>query len=944
MNIKTKIIKYLEENRFLWQNIADYCDRTNIAADDIEKLKLLVFASHYAMHWLSKSTDQIKTLLKLQEFTLEREFFAPDEVDAEAHKQSKQELRCYRHRKLIEIIYLDVVLRKPQESILRHLSDLADQLIVTALRLCNQQLAKKHGQPIDAKGEPLELNIIAMGKLGGHELNFSSDIDLICSYANEGELEGYGHLSYQEYFSRLVKLLARELSDSTENGFVYRVDLRLRPWGESGPVCLSHSALEHYYQLHAREWEQYAMVKARLLSGSAQDKEFLASMLRSFVFRKYHDHRVFEGLASLKDKIDLQASSQAMQDNIKIGSGGIREIEFFVQAFQILKGGRNHQLQSSQILTCMDVLEAQQVIDGNTIQPLRQAYLFLRKLENRIQMLDDQQLHQLPKDEATQQRIALTMDYDNWSELCNQLQQHRQQVSHHFELLFERDKSAAATITVGDGFAEEGNGNEQLSFIRASGVSEYEKIDARLTAFFASKAWGYMSARAKQRFSSLLPGLLKAINSSVQQLELFERLIKLFASIAGRSVYFELLNQNQALLLKLVRLFDQSAWIAQEVSQYPMLLENLIQTGDRSHFDRRVLQDRLQLQLDNVRGDAELELDTLRLFKREQTLLIAGAELSQEINAGKASELLSDLAEVMLQLVYQLSSELLHQQFGRPQCSDENGQQEPGFAIVGYGKLGGREMHYRSDLDVIFLHNSQGKNQQTDGKKSIENSVYFSRLAQKIISLTSILTASGKLYEIDSRLRPDGSSGLLVSSVQAYQQYQLEKAWTWEHQALVRARVVAGDGSLEADFTRIRAMVLSRPRDNSQLQTDIVEMRNRIFQNHKPPEAEHKRLKHSHGGIIDIEFMVQYWVLANANSVGSLCSYSDNISLLNELFRLHLISSSQSQLIEIYQTYHCLLHESVLQNRDDEIGSDVISAEVTYVTTCWNENFSLQEK
>ena len=944
MNIKTKINNYLEGNQFLWQKIVDYCDHTNIAADDIEKLKQLVFASHYAMNWLSKSTDQIVTLLNLQEFTLDRAIFAPDEANAEANKQSKKELRCYRHRKLIEIIYLDVVLGKPQESILRYLSDLADQLIVAALQSCNQQLAKKHGQPVDANGDPLELNIIAMGKLGGHELNFSSDIDLICSYANEGELDGYGHLSYQEYFSRLVKLLARELSDSTENGFVYRVDLRLRPWGESGPVCLSHSALEHYYQLHAREWEQYAMVKARLLSGSAQDIDYLASMLRSFVFRKYHDHRVFEGLASLKDKIDVQASSQAMQDNIKIGRGGIREIEFFVQAFQILKGGRNRQLQSSQILSCMDVLEAQQVIDASTIQQLRQAYLFLRKLENRIQMLDDQQLHQLPQDDATQQRIALTMGYDHWSELFDQLHQHRQQVSQHFELLFERDKSAVSTITVGDGFVEEGNSSEQLNFIRASGVNESEEINARLTTFFGSKAWGFMSARAKQRFSSLLPGLLKAIKSSTQQLELFDRLIKLFASIAGRSVYFELLNQNQALLFKLVRLFDQSAWIAQEVSQYPMLLENLIQTGDKSHFDRAVLQDRLQLQLDNVRGDAELELDTLRLFKREQTLLIAGAELSQEINALEASALLSDLAEVMLQMVYQLASELLYQQFGRPQCSGVDGQQEPGFAIVGYGKLGGREMHYRSDLDVIFLHNSHGENQQTDGKKSIENSVYFSRLAQKIISITSVLTASGKLYEIDSRLRPDGSSGLLVSSVHAYQQYQLEKAWTWEHQALVRARVVAGDGSLDAEFKRIRALVLGSPRDNNQLQIDIVEMRNRIFQNHKPPEAEHKRLKHSHGGIIDIEFMVQYWVLANANSVGSLCSYSDNISLLNELFRLHLISSSQSQLIEIYQTYHRLLHESVLQNRDDEIGSEVISAEVAHVTTCWNQNFSTQEK
>jgi len=932
----------LVENRFQWQQVETYLLENQLSPDAITRIENLAIASPYALAQMVRDNNIIPELLRLDSFTLSpqiAELAGAEKIDIDA---LKRDLRLYRHRKLVEIIYLDVVANNPLQNTLHHLSDLADQLIGVALDACNRQLAAKHGQPLDADGKPMQPNIIAMGKLGGRELNFSSDIDLICCYENEGELTGYGKLSYQEYFARLVRLFSQVLSENTAEGFVYRVDLRLRPWGDSGPVVLTHSALEHYYQLHGREWEQYAMVKARVISGSKRSRRHLAALLKPFVYRKYHDYRVFDGLATLKGKIDNQARSRGMRVNIKVGPGGIREIEFFVQAFQILKGGRNHQLQKTEILQCFEALLQHDVVDAETIKQMRDAYCFLRLLENRIQMFEDQQTHDLPNGSDQQQRIAYGMGYSDWQSLLDQLHQHRDRVNHQFKDLFRQQTENKAAAIIDDSFAETIDDDRRWDFIDNSGIADTAQINRQLNRFLRSKAWTYMSARARQRFNNLLPRLLETIQGTDDPALLFERFMRLFSSIAGRSVYFELLFQNSMLLDKLCSLFSRSAWIADEVSQYPMLLENLIQPGDPDRFDKSSLQQRLQSQLDNIAGDTELELDSLRLFKREQTLVIASAELAQEINAVEVSRYLCELAEVVLEAVYLLANEALQQQHGKPQYSLDGDRRDAHLAIIGYGKLGGYEMHYQSDLDLIFLHDSRGEQQFTSGEKCIENSVYFARLAQKIISMTSVLTASGKLYEIDSRLRPEGSSGLLVSSTQAYLRYQLEKAWTWEHQALIRARLVAGSRSLEVEFENIRLQVLRLERDQAQLRQDIVEMRERLYHSKRPPEGDRKDLKQSRGGMVDIEFLVQYWVLAQANSIGSDRLYSDNIRLLNELFRLNLITSSQSQLAGIYTDYHRLLHESVLQNQSSEVDAEIIETQVNHVVNCWNECFGLE--
>jgi len=932
----------LAEDRVQWQPVADFLESRRLPASIVNNIERLAIASRYALAQLQRNPEWIDRLIELNDFQLEAQIIHLVDGEKIDLDQVKRVLRQYRHRKLVEIIYLDTVLQQSLQATLVQQSELADQLILAALDISQRQLSAKHGQPLEANGDAMSLNIITMGKLGGRELNFSSDIDLICSYESDGELTGYGQLSHQEYFTRVVRLLNQLLGEITADSFVYRVDLRLRPWGESGPLVLSHSALEHYYQLHGREWEQYAMVKARIVSGSDASTESLANLLKPFIYRKYLDYRVFDGLATLKAKIDAQAKSRGMRVNLKLGQGGIREIEFFVQAFQILRGGRNHRLQCSGIFAAFEALQQHKIVDLPSLQKLRDAYCFLRLLENRVQMFEDQQTHDLPDNSLQQQRIAVTMGFADWEAILSQLQQHRQQVSACFNDLFKQADNPRPEIIIDDSFSDSGD-DQHWDFIDSSGIEGSEAISHSLNRFIKSRAWGYMSTRARQRFGLLLPGLIEALRISKLPATLFDRLLRLFSSIAGRSVYFELLFQNQALLARLASLFDRSEWIADEVSQYPMLLENLIHSGDRDRFDKATLLQRLQQQLATIEGDTELELDSLRLFKREQTLVIASAELAQEIDADQVSHYLCDLAEVVLEAVYQLANRALQQQYGTAECSEAGERRPAQLAIIGYGKLGGYEMHYQSDLDLIFLHDSSGEQQHTNGAKVVENSVFFARLAQKIISMTSVLTASGKLYEIDSRLRPEGSSGLLVSSCAAYLRYQLEKAWTWEHQALVRARLVAGSSRLKPEFERIRTQVLRLPRDDQPLRREIVDMRERMYQSKRPAEGERVDLKQSRGGMVDIEFMVQYWVLSQANNIDSDCLYSDNISLLKALFRQNLITGSQSQLVEIYQIYHRLLHESVLQNQSGEVDAELIAEQFAQVINCWNDCFGLQE-
>ena len=929
--------KLIGGDAFHWRQIQQQPNFPAADNDFLQDLQRLVLASNYASAQLARYPELLPALHDCQPFNLDRTRLISALDNQHDPAVIKQLLRQFRHQKLVQIIFLDVCRAEPVEAVLKHLSELADVLIHAALGKAESILSSRHGQPQNANGEPMTLNIIGMGKLGGGELNFSSDIDLICCYADEGELTGLGKLSHAQYFSRVVKLFKELLHESTADGFVYRVDLRLRPWGDSGPVALSHSAFEHYYQLHGREWEQYAMVKARVITGSAADRAWLQSILRPFVYRRYHDYRVFDGLAQLKHQIDRQARARGKINNIKLGPGGIREIEFFVQAFQILKGGRNHSLQTPSLFKAMAVLAEQHIVDPKEITEMRAAYCFLRQLENRIQMFNDEQTHDLPSQECRQQRISRMLGYADWPALELSLRHWQEIVNRRFSRLFISDDARDA-----EAIDYQALSSEQLEeALQALGFTEPQPIRKKIEDFYQSAALHFMSDKAQQRFRSVFPHLLRAVAQQPDPPALLTRLLALMSAIAGRSVYFELLYQNRPLLQKLIQIFAASAWVAEQVTRYPMLLESVLYPGSlQARFDRARLQSELTVQLDNVAGDIELELDVLRQFKRAQTLVIASAELTAEIDATETSRQLSALAEILLQAVYRLSWRELVAQYGEPACRIDGAPHRPALGIIAYGKLGGHELHYQSDLDIIFLHDSSGESQTTLGQKALDNRVFFARLAQKIMSKINLRTAAGQLYEIDTRLRPDGASGMLVSTLGAYRQYQLDKAWVWEHQALTRARFVAGAPAIARPFARIRCEVLRLPRRIDALQQSVIEMRDRIYRAKNPPEGERINLKHSRGCLVDIEFLVQYWVLLNANKFASLCETTDNIGLLTELHELKLISAQQVQLRDIYQTFHQHLHARVLQNQSAEMSASGIQPLIDQVLVCWKNTFN----
>jgi glutamate-ammonia-ligase adenylyltransferase len=931
----TDFEQLIAPDRYLWDQLQTLLRARDLTLDERQRqhLQRLVVGSGYALQQLTRHPEWVDELLRQPAFSLD-----PDALRASLQGLAdlnglKRVLRQARHRHLLEIICLDVCMQQPVETSLQQLSDLADALIAAALERIESILAERHGQPVDTEGRPVTLNVIGMGKLGGHELNFSSDIDLICIYREEGELRGFGKLSHQQFFTRVTQQLVQCLNDQTEDGFVYRVDLRLRPWGDAGPVAMSHAAFEHYYQLHGRDWEQYAMVKARVITGSEIDRRAIDQIIRPFVYRRYHDYRVFDGLARLKNSIDREARGQKARDNIKIGKGGIREIEFFVQAFQILKGGRNHRLQTRRLLEALAVLEDEEIIEAETTGELAAAYRFLRLVENRLQMLQDQQTHILPADESAQRRIAALLEAGDWSELKRQIDRHRECVSRHFDQLFRAEEPESPESSPA---LDEMEQPALTDYLASIGFPEPQAAAERLQAFFTSRPLLYLSKQAKQRLQAILPLLLQQAAQQPDTDSLLQRLLDLLGAIAGRSVYYELLYQNRPMLDRLVKIFAASAWVAEQVSRYPMLLETLLYPGDDGErFDRQQLAESLQRQLDNVAGDVEMELDVLRQFKRAQTLVIASAELGGEIDAMQAAGHLSELAELLLQAVYRLASSELLSVHGRPLHRVDGELREARLGIIGYGKLGGRELHYQSDLDIIFLHDSGGDQAMTDGPRPIDNNQFFARLAQKIISRITLLTAAGKLYEIDTRLRPDGASGMLVSSLAAFRDYQLNKAWTWEHQALIRARFVAGDASITEPFAAIREEVLRQQRDEDRLRREIIDMRERMYQAKKPPEGERIDLKHSRGGLVDIEFLVQYRVLAGANKFASLCQRTDNIGLLSALHEVGMIDDDCVHLREIYRIFHQWLHARVLQNRNAEVEARSLGPQLETVRACW---------
>jgi glutamate-ammonia-ligase adenylyltransferase len=876
-----------------------------------------------------------------------------------------RQLRLIRQREMVRIAWRD--LSRGQESggedsasadlneTMADVSALADACIQGALDWLQPALAAEMGEPRSESGEAQQMLVLGMGKLGAGELNFSSDVDLIFVYPEAGETsQGASRsVSNEQFFARLGQQLIRALDETTVDGFVFRVDMRLRPFGQSGALASSFSALENYYQLHGREWERYALIKARVVAGDAASGEALFDILRPFVFRRYLDYGAFESLRDMKKMVEAEVKRKGMANHVKLGAGGIREVEFIGQAFQLVRGGRESALQRREIQEVLMWLGEHDYLPGYVVAQLLVAYEFLRNSEHRLQEYQDQQTHRLPDDAAGQQRLAFAMGFDHWDEFLPVLRGHMTRVHSHFEQVFSSPQTGHAEVDSSGLSAlwlENPEQADALAILQQAGYDEAAACWSRLQALKTGRSYESLSTTARTRIDRLLPLLLGAVVKleppPPSPYAVLQRLITLVEAVTRRSAYLALLSEHPMALSQLVRLCAASPWIAQQLAQHPLLLDELL--DPRSLYrppGRAELEAELQRRLQSMEAeDLEQAMDSLRQFKQTSILRVAAADVMEAVPLMQVSDHLTAIAEVVLQAALELAWAHLVARHGRPASVRDAGiadDTSKGFAIVAYGKLGGIELGYSSDLDLVFVHHAEDQTAMTDGPKPVADTVFFARLGQRIIHILTAHTPAGVLYEADMRLRPSGSSGLLVVSLSSLRDYQLNQAWTWEHQALVRARVVAGDSRLQQAFTALRQEVLALPRDAELLRKDIVDMRERMRESLGRAGEGEFDLKQGVGGIADIEFMVQFAVLRGAHSIPKLCEYTDNIRLLAGLAEHGLLAAEDAaQLSDAYRAYRAEVHRRALQDQAAVVSETAFPAERAVVQRLWRHFFN----
>ncbi|WP_456377814.1 bifunctional [glutamate--ammonia ligase]-adenylyl-L-tyrosine phosphorylase/[glutamate--ammonia-ligase] adenylyltransferase [Thiolapillus sp.] len=841
-------------------------------------------------------------------------------------------LRRFRRRQMLRIIWRDITRKAPLGETLEDLSELADICIRQSLQRLMAWAVQQWGMPRDCAGREQTMVVLGMGKLGARELNLSSDIDLIFTFPAHGETDGRRPLSNEQFFTRLGRQLINALGRQTEDGFVFRVDMRLRPFGEAGPLALSFNAMEAYYASQAREWERYAMIKARAITGEDVYQEQLLDILRPFVYRRYIDFGSIDAIRDMKRRIQAEMHHRGMDANIKLGQGGIREIEFIGQAFQLVYGGRDRDLQIRPILQVLQRLQQKQLMEEEVVSQLAGAYGFLRLTENRLQAWKDEQTHLLPADADGRLRLAQSMGHTTWEEFLLVLDAHRQQVEQHFSQVFVDGNDQQHPLEKAWLMDDQSRAAELLA---EAGFDAAEEVMRQLRAFRQAPACRTLSESARAKLDQLMPQLLECIAKVAQPCTTLERLLELLQAIVRRTAYLDLLLENPQVLQQLVRLGSESRWVIGRLVRYPVLLDELLDPGQLyAPLRREQLHSELGALLARIDPhDLEQQMERLRQFAAGNRLRTAAADITGAIPLMVVSDYLTEIAEVVLEHVLQLAWEYLVARHGCP--GEVAGK---GFAVVGYGKLGGLELGYGSDLDLVFLHGDYSQSAVTDGSKSVANDVFYARLGQRMVHLLNTRTPSGILYEVDMRLRPNGDSGLLVSSLKGFEKYQLERAWTWEHQALVRARVVAGDAALASKIDSVRSRVLRQQRDADELRREVREMREKMRQTLDKSSTEKFDLKQGKGGIADIEFMVQYAVLRWAQDTPSLVRWTDNIRLLEALVDAGLIPASQGEsLILAYQRFRNAYHRLTLQEQPGMVDAETLQEERQLVRQAWQQ-------
>ncbi|GAA5315050.1 MAG: bifunctional [glutamate--ammonia ligase]-adenylyl-L-tyrosine phosphorylase/[glutamate--ammonia-ligase] adenylyltransferase [Candidatus Pelagadaptatus aseana] len=862
-------------------------------------------------------------------------------------------LRQFRRDMMQRIVWRDFCRLGSMQETVADTTHLAEVTIQAAIRFHYALLQPRWGLPIGkSDGKPQPMVVLGMGKLGGGELNVSSDIDLIFTYPQSGNTEGgRKSVSNQEFFVKLGQKVINSLDNVTVDGFVFRVDMRLRPYGQSGALVLNFDSMEEYYQTQGREWERYAMIKARVVSanaceGGAVAGEQLMTMLAPFTYRKYLDYSAIESMRSMKAMINREVKRKGKQGDVKLGAGGIREIEFVVQVFQLIRGGRDARLRERQVLMLLPLLESEGYLPEGAAEKLSSAYIFLRNAEHAIQGYQDKQTQSLPVDEKDQLRMAWTMGCADWSDFVAEMDGHREFVNSHFQSVIsdpEDEQQQVSEWAEWEALWLDDLDREGLcQALEQQGFAESEGIAKVIGDLKKSRALTYMQAEGRERLDGLMPRLLKAVQASAGSAETLRRVTHLIEGVCRRTAYLVLLMENPGALQQLIRLCGASPWIAEQLSRHPALLDELLdqralyRVPDKAELRDQLRQHMLRIEL----GDLEGQMEGLRYFRMSRALHVAACEVSGALPLMKVSDSLTWIAEVILEHVLDLVWSQMVSRHGEPGVKE--GEPAPEFIVLGYGKMGGIELGHGSDLDLVFVHNADSKS-YTRGEKSIDNQSFFIRLGQKIIHVLNTQTLSGQLYEVDMRLRPSGNSGLLVSSLSAFEKYQREEAWTWEHQALVRARVVAGGENLAREFSRLRQGILCQSRNRGQLVADVVSMREKMREHLGSKGTETQKagqfhLKQDAGGIVDIEFLVQYAVLSRAAENPKVAFWSDNIRILGDLVAEGLMSEAQSEaLISAYKAYRSAGHRLALQNRPGVVGGDEFAAERAAVKAIWQE-------
>jgi [glutamine synthetase] adenylyltransferase / [glutamine synthetase]-adenylyl-L-tyrosine phosphorylase len=844
------------------------------------------------------------------------------ENKGESSEEINTRLRRLRQRVMLRLIFRDLNGLADLDEVVTTISALADFVLAAALNFHTTQVADKFKlSDVQRANDRAKLVIVGMGKLGAHELNVSSDIDLIFIHAEDGEASA--EKSWHEFHSEIGKRVIRTIDDVTQDGFVFRVDMRLRPYGASGALVSSLAALNAYFRTQARPWERYAWLKARAITGATSTIETLFDLVTPFVYRRYHDYGAIDEMRDIHGQIRAEATKRNRLNDIKVGPGGIREVEFVVQMQQLIRGGREPRLQIASTRDSFAVIASLDLMDAARVARLREAYVFLRNLEHRLQYVDDAQTQALPTTEFEQARIAHTMNFADWAAFDATLKTHREIVTTEFENVFAKSVDGENSIKTAPTSNLNANIHavfEQILLEEASKTT----ISTRVAAWTSASRTATLSPKVRARMETLIPAALRAALAHDPSTTTAFRMFDLLDAIDKRETYLALLSEHPDVLNRVARIAAKSAWAADFLRKHPVLLDELLNHRN-AVIDWLHERENLDAQCARLSNDTEALYELLRHTKQVITLKLNIADIEGRVGVMALSDGLSMLADMLLEATLNLAWQSM-------KVADS--PTPNGFAIIGYGKLGSKELGYASDLDLVFLY---------DENAGIAADKY-AKLAQRLSSWLNTMTAGGVLYETDLRLRPDGASGMLVSSLNAFRDYQFSRAWTWEHQALTRARWCAGDATLNAPFDAIRNEVLSKPREREKLRQEIIEMRDKMraekdkTSKDRPDQIE---LKHTRGGIVDVEFIVQYLILAYSHEHPDFLKNLGNFALLMRAGALGILDEDiAAKVAKAYLAYREQQHLARNNNQlKTWVAVDALADERHAVIAAWSALF-----